>query len=63
MNTFLSLLMALRSNKSGATAIEYGLIIGLIAIVLVVAITAVGTDLESLFTGVSDAIGEAEEPA
>ena len=40
-------------NDSGATAIEYGLIAALIAVVIIAAITAVGTKLSSTFTTVS----------
>jgi pilus assembly protein Flp/PilA len=40
-------------DKSGATAIEYGLIAALIAVAIIAGITAVGTQLNSLFTTVS----------
>ncbi|QXZ09107.1 Flp family type IVb pilin [Comamonas sp. Y33R10-2] len=36
-------------DEEGATAIEYGLIAGLIAVGLVVALTALGGDLSALF--------------
>ena len=36
-------------NDSGATAIEYGLIAGLIAVVIVTAVTTVGTKLTNTF--------------
>ncbi len=36
-------------DESGATAIEYGLIAALIAVVLVTAVTAVGTKLSGTF--------------
>jgi pilus assembly protein Flp/PilA len=45
-------LFALFKNENGATAIEYGLIAALIAVVIVVALTAVGTSLKSVFTTV-----------
>lgn len=44
---------ALRSDKSGVTAIEYGLIAGLIAVAIIVILTTVGTDLTNLFTTIS----------
>ena len=34
-------------NESGATAIEYGLIAGLISVVIIVAVTTVGAELEN----------------
>ncbi len=58
-NSFLSSLSALRSDKSGVTAIEYGLIAGLIAVAIIVIITTVGNDLVALFTTVSDGIAGA----
>jgi pilus assembly protein Flp/PilA len=41
------------ADSGGATAIEYALIAGLISIVIVTALTAVGTQLSSFFTSVS----------
>jgi len=41
------------SDESGATAIEYGLIAALIAVVIITAVTAVGTGLSGTFTTVS----------
>ena len=43
-------------DDSGATAIEYGLIASLIAVAIIVAVTAVGTSLNSTFTEVSTAL-------
>jgi pilus assembly protein Flp/PilA len=36
-------------DESGATAIEYGLIAALIAVVIITGITAIGTGLSSTF--------------
>ena len=44
------------ANDSGATAIEYGLIAALIAVVIISAVTAVGTALSTTFTTVSGKI-------
>ena len=41
-------------DESGATAIEYGLIAALIAVVLVGALQAVGGSLEGAFQKISD---------
>jgi pilus assembly protein Flp/PilA len=46
-------------DESGATAIEYGLIAALIAVGIIVAATAVGTDLSSLFTRISGKLNAA----
>lgn len=44
------------ANDSGATAIEYGLIAALIAVVIITAVTAVGTSLSTTFTTVSGSL-------
>ncbi|MDP1964282.1 MAG: Flp family type IVb pilin [Reyranella sp.] len=43
-------------NESGATAIEYGLIAGLIAVVIITAVTTIGTNLLAKFTAVGTAL-------
>jgi pilus assembly protein Flp/PilA len=40
-------------DESGATAIEYGLIASLIAVAAIVAMTTVGSKLQSTFSNVS----------
>jgi pilus assembly protein Flp/PilA len=40
-------------DESGATAIEYGLISALIAVVIITAVTTVGTNLKTTFTTVA----------
>jgi pilus assembly protein Flp/PilA len=40
-------------DEDGVTAIEYGLIAALIAVVIVAAVTLVGTKLDALFTSVA----------
>lgn len=46
----MALLRAFLRDETGATAIEYGLIAGLIALVIVTAITSIGTRLNTTFT-------------
>ncbi|MCT1515172.1 Flp family type IVb pilin [Dietzia cercidiphylli] len=41
----------------GATAVEYGLMVGLIAVVIIVAVVALGDTLLGLFTGVVEDLG------
>ena len=43
-------------NQSGATAIEYGLIAGLISVVIIGAITLVGTNLSAKFSTIANAL-------
>jgi pilus assembly protein Flp/PilA len=44
--------LALRDER-GATAVEYGLMVALIAVVVIVAVTLLGTNLSSLFNTVA----------
>lgn len=46
-------------DESGVTAIEYGLIAGLIAVVIIAIITTVGTDLTNIFNNVSQGLQNA----
>ena len=43
-------------DESGATAIEYGLIAGLIAVVIIAAVTTIGTNLTGKFTSIGTAL-------
>ena len=43
-------------NESGATAIEYGLIAGLIAVVIITSVTAIGTRMSTKFTAISNSL-------
>ncbi len=43
-------------NESGATAIEYGLIAGLISVIIIAVLSSVGTKLNAKFTRVSNAL-------
>ena len=45
--------LALRSDKRGVTAMEYGLIAALIAVVIIGAVTTIGTELSAVFTKIS----------
>jgi len=43
-------------DERGATAVEYGLMVALIAVVIIVAVAALGTKLSTLFSGVSGSL-------
>lgn len=43
-------------DEHGATAIEYGLIAALISVVIIGAVTAIGTNLSAKFTTVATAL-------
>ena len=40
-------------DESGATAIEYGLIAALIAVVIITALTTIGSNLNTKFTSIA----------
>jgi pilus assembly protein Flp/PilA len=48
----------LKDDCRGVTALEYGLIAGLIAVVIITAVTLVGTSLSTVFGSVSTALGK-----
>ena len=43
-------------DEEGVTAIEYGLIAALIAVVIITAVTIVGTQLQAVFTTIGTAL-------
>ena len=47
----------LKKEQKGATAVEYGLMVGLIAVVIIVAVTALGGRLNTLFTNITTSLG------
>jgi len=49
-------LTKLIADESGATAIEYGLIAALIAVVIIAAVTTVGTNLKATFSTVASSL-------
>ncbi len=49
-------------HQEGASAVEYGLILGLIAVAIILVLTTLGTDLETLFTTAGTAVSGAATP-
>lgn len=43
-------------SRSGVTAIEYGLIAGLIAVAIIAIVSTVGTDLSAIFQSVATSL-------
>lgn len=58
---FLSLMfigdLKAKRDSRGATAVEYGLMVALIAATIVAIVTLVGTDVKNAFNTVEDAMG------
>lgn len=53
MAKFSKLVTRFKNDESGATAIEYGLIAALIAVVIIGALTVMGSSLTSKFSAVN----------
>jgi pilus assembly protein Flp/PilA len=51
-----NLIKQFAADEAGATAIEYGLIVALIAVVIIGAVTTLGTNLNTTFSTAGSAI-------
>ncbi|MGR3593971.1 MAG: Flp family type IVb pilin [Limimaricola soesokkakensis] len=51
-----NLVTRFKNDDSGATAIEYGLIAGLVAVVIVTALVLLGPKLQGVFTTITNAL-------
>ena len=58
MNKFLNFAKRLSRDEEGATAIEYGLLAALIAVVIIAAVSTLGGTLRDTFTNVNDCISD-----
>ena len=47
----------IRSEEEGQALVEYGLLVGLIAVVCIVAITTLGTQISGFFDSIVTALG------
>lgn len=56
MSTFRNILSGLTKDERGVTALEYGLIAGLIAVVIVTSVSALGTTLANTFNTITAAM-------
>jgi pilus assembly protein Flp/PilA len=52
MNKLISVVQNFRRRDEGATMVEYGLMLALIAVICLVAVSAVGTGSQGMFTSV-----------
>ena len=53
---FLQLINRFRRDEQGAALAEYGLLVALIAVICVVAITALGTNISTAFSKIASAV-------
>lgn len=58
MKAMKSALKTFWSDEDGATAIEYALIAALIAMAIAVTVAAVGTNINALFTRISNCVAK-----
>jgi pilus assembly protein Flp/PilA len=56
--TYLRIQLAAK-NERGASAVEYGLLVALIAVIIIVAVSALGHTLSGVFTNTSTKVGSA----
>ncbi|WP_045729598.1 Flp family type IVb pilin [Pseudarthrobacter chlorophenolicus] len=53
LSLYTNLMIRLRSEEKGATAVEYGIMVALIAVVIIVAVSTLGGQLQTMFTDVT----------
>ena len=56
LEKFITLMLIGRDEEEGATAVEYGLMVALIAIVIIGAVTLLGGNLEALFNNIAGSL-------
>ncbi len=56
MYDYLVTMLKLKTDTRGVTAMEYGLIAALIAVVIIGAVTTLGTNLSGIFTKVATSV-------
>jgi pilus assembly protein Flp/PilA len=56
LEKFITLMLIGRDEEEGATAVEYGLMVALIAIVIIGAVTTLGGNLGTLFDSIADSL-------
>lgn len=56
LSLYTNIMTRLHTNEKGATAVEYGIMVGLIAVVIIVAVTLLGGTLDDMFTEVQCSI-------
>jgi pilus assembly protein Flp/PilA len=50
------LINRLRRDDEGAALVEYGMLVGLIAVICVVAVTTLGTEVSTAFSNIANAL-------
>ena len=63
LSLYTNLMIRLRNEEKGATAVEYGIMVALIAVVIIVAVSTLGGTLDGLFDTVDTKIKAPTAPA
>ena len=53
LSLYTNFMIRLRNSEKGATAVEYGIMVALIAVVIIVAVSLLGNNLLSVFNNVA----------
>jgi pilus assembly protein Flp/PilA len=56
LQNFFALMIARRDEENGATAVEYGLMVALIAVVIITAVQLIGTNLTTMFNNIAGSL-------
>ncbi|MCD5341629.1 Flp family type IVb pilin [Arthrobacter sp. AK04] len=56
LSLYTNLMIRLRNEEKGATAVEYGIMVALIAVVIIAAVSTLGGTLNDMFTTVETKI-------
>lgn len=56
INNYFNMIKASLNNEEGQGMVEYALIIGLVAVLLIVGLQALQVDIASVFTGITNAL-------
>jgi pilus assembly protein Flp/PilA len=57
--SFVAVAKTRAEEEKGATAVEYGLLVGLIAVAIIVTVALLGEQLNTLFTKITTELGKA----
>ncbi|MBS0265198.1 MAG: Flp family type IVb pilin [Planctomycetes bacterium] len=56
MNTLINKIRKLHNQETGATMVEYGLMVALIAVVCLAAVTLLGTNVKDIFNQIAGSV-------
>jgi pilus assembly protein Flp/PilA len=63
MQRLFAYLLAIRHEERGATAVEYGMLVALIAAVIVAVVVVLGEQIRDAFDAISGELGGGDAPA